>query len=89
MARTFSATWICRTERRAMNSCMLGYATQSELDAARADFFAGAEARRAEWERKELRKKEGEKFFREWWDLDERERIAAEKAQSSKTRRTG
>lgn len=38
--RTFSATWVCRTERRTMKSCMITYATREEQDTAREEWFS-------------------------------------------------
>ena len=70
MNRTFTATLFCRKEQRAMNSCMMIYATQEEQDAARAEWFATMDNRRQERERKEEKRKEDEKFWKEWWDKD-------------------
>ncbi|KAJ9623800.1 uncharacterized protein PV06_10295 [Exophiala oligosperma] len=39
--KTFSVAWTCRTEHRAMNSCMIQWATKAEEDAAREEWFAG------------------------------------------------
>lgn len=69
MNRTISATWACRTERLAMNSCMVSYATQEEQDAAREEWFSTRDERIRQREEKEKRKKEQEKFHREWWGL--------------------
>ena len=57
-----------------MNSCMLAHAGQQEEDKAREEFFATAMHRRTERQEKERNKAEQEKFHREWWDADERER---------------
>ncbi|KAL8702367.1 MAG: hypothetical protein Q9224_000014 [Gallowayella concinna] len=67
MNRTFSATWVCRQQRLAMKNCMKSHATQEEQDAAREEWFATMDDRRKEREAKEVRKKEQEKFQREWW----------------------
>ncbi|MDI1490253.1 MAG: hypothetical protein OHK93_001453 [Ramalina farinacea] len=72
--RTFSATWKCRQERLSMNGCMMAHAGQQEEDLAREEYFATADQRKAEREEKERKKAEQEKFFREWWDLDEKEK---------------
>ncbi|KAI9820126.1 MAG: hypothetical protein M1832_003833 [Thelocarpon impressellum] len=72
--RTISATWACRTERLAMNGCMIGHATREEQDRARAEWFATRETRRREREEKEAKRREQEKFYRDWWGLEERER---------------
>ncbi|KIW12627.1 hypothetical protein PV08_09905 [Exophiala spinifera] len=44
--RTFSVAWTCRAEHRAMNSCMIQFATKAEEDAAREEWFAGVLERR-------------------------------------------
>lgn len=67
--RTFSATWICRQQRLAMNNCMISHAGQKEHDAAREEWFATRDERRREREEKEKRRKEQEKFHRAWWGL--------------------
>ncbi|KAI9885861.1 MAG: hypothetical protein M1823_002340 [Watsoniomyces obsoletus] len=67
--RTFTATWMCRTERLAMNTCMVAHATLQEQDAAREEWFALRMVRRREREEKEKKRKEQEKFHREWWGL--------------------
>lgn len=61
---------MCRKQQKAMNACMMQYATQAEQDAAREEWFATIDKRREEKERKEIKKKEDEKFWREWWDKD-------------------
>lgn len=67
--RTISATWACRKQRLAMNSCMIQYASQKEQDAAREEWFATMDLRRLEMEEKNRQKAEAEKFFKEWWDI--------------------
>lgn len=49
-----------------MNTCMLQFATQAEQDAAREEWFATRDLRRKEREDKEEKRKEQEKFHREW-----------------------
>ncbi|KAL2054192.1 hypothetical protein ABVK25_005333 [Lepraria finkii] len=70
--RTFSATWVCRQQRLAMNSCMVAHASQKEQDAAREEWFATMDDRRKAREEKGKKKAEAEKFYREWWDLDKK-----------------
>ncbi|KAJ5798691.1 uncharacterized protein N7503_006196 [Penicillium pulvis] len=48
--RTVTATWICRTQRLAMNSCMVAHANPEEEDRAREDWFATHEERRRQKE---------------------------------------
>ncbi|KAA6416371.1 MAG: hypothetical protein FRX48_01091 [Lasallia pustulata] len=69
MNRTISATWACRSERLAMNSCMVLHATQQEQDAAREEWFATIDVRARQRAEKEKKRKEQEKFHREWWGL--------------------
>ncbi|KAK2768323.1 hypothetical protein FQN54_000176 [Arachnomyces sp. PD_36] len=44
--RTISATWVCRQQRLAMNSCMVAHAKPEEEDRAREEWFAGRDERR-------------------------------------------
>ncbi|KAF2435367.1 hypothetical protein EJ08DRAFT_645668 [Tothia fuscella] len=77
--KTFTATFVCRPQRRAMNSCMVQYATQDEQDRAREEWFATRDVRKKEREDKETRRKEQEAFHREWWGLDEQGRKILER----------
>lgn len=70
MNHTFTATILCRKEQKAMNTCMMKYANQAEHDAAREEWFATIDQRKAEREKKEEKRKIDEKFWREWWDKD-------------------
>jgi COX assembly protein 1 len=69
-SRTFTATFMCRAQQKAMNTCMMQYATQAEHDAAREEWFATIDKRREQREQKEAKRIEDEKFWREWWDKD-------------------
>ena len=51
--RTVTATWVCRSQRLAMNGCMISHATPSEEDRAREEWFATFQ------ERKKARQEEG------------------------------
>ncbi|CAI7641517.1 unnamed protein product [Penicillium bialowiezense] len=44
--RTITATWVCRQQRLAMNSCMIAHAKPEEEDRAREEWFAGIGERR-------------------------------------------
>ncbi|KAA8651625.1 hypothetical protein EYZ11_004890 [Aspergillus tanneri] len=44
--RTVTATWVCRTQRLAMNSCMVAHAKPEEEDRAREEWFATHDERR-------------------------------------------
>ncbi|KAI9703473.1 MAG: hypothetical protein M1820_005777 [Bogoriella megaspora] len=72
--QTYLSTIRCRAQHRAMNACMLTYATQDEQDAARAEWFATVEKRKTEREEKEAKRRESERKHREWWGLDEQGR---------------
>lgn len=61
---------MCRGPQKAMNTCMMQYATQDEQDAAREEWFATMDLRRKEREEKEEKRKMDEVFWREWWDKD-------------------
>jgi len=69
LGKTFTAPFSCREQNRAMNNCMVKHATQDEQDAAREEWFASRLKRQMEREAKEARRKEQEKFHREWWGL--------------------
>ncbi|OWP02275.1 hypothetical protein B2J93_1237 [Marssonina coronariae] len=74
LGRTFTAPFRCRPQNRAMNSCMVAHATQAEQDAAREEWFGLRLKRQREREAKEERRKEQEKFHREWWGLPQDDR---------------
>ncbi|CDM34709.1 hypothetical protein DTO013E5_3369 [Penicillium roqueforti] len=77
--RTVTATWVCRQQRLAMNSCMVAHAKPEEEDRAREEWFAGYEERRRAREddlaRVEKRRAEVIRMMRE----DEARTRAAEK----------
>jgi COX assembly protein 1 len=53
---------------------MIAHATQGEQDAAREEWFATRLKRQIEREKKEERRREQERFHREWWGLPLEER---------------
>lgn len=73
MGRTLSIPFVCRTQHRLMNSCMVSRATQAEQDAAREEWFAQRLERQRERERKARKKAGQEEFLREWWGLPEKD----------------
>lgn len=77
--RTFTVSFACRDQHRAMNSCMKLHATPAEHDAAREEWFAGRMERHRQRERKARRAMEQERFLREWWGLPEKDREAVMK----------
>ncbi|KAL9053817.1 MAG: hypothetical protein Q9162_004536 [Coniocarpon cinnabarinum] len=72
--RTLSITWVCREQRKAMESCMVGYATRDEEDRAREEWFAKVGERRRKKEEEERWKEGQRQKKREWWAEYERER---------------
>jgi COX assembly protein 1 len=69
LGRTFTAPFKCRARNREMNTCMVAHATPAEQDAAREEWFATRLKRQKEREAREERRKEQERFHREWWGL--------------------
>lgn len=45
LGRTFTVSFACRTQRQAMNSCMIAKASREEEDLAREEYFAGRDER--------------------------------------------
>ena len=70
--KTFTATFSCRTQQKAMNNCMNQHATRAEEDAAREEWFATMDSRREERLAKEKKRVEDEKFWKDWWDKDKK-----------------
>ncbi len=72
LGRTITVTFVCRDEHRAMNTCMIAHATEKERDAAREEWFATRLKRQMA---REDRRREQEKFHKEYWGLplDDRE----------------
>jgi COX assembly protein 1 len=71
-----------------MNSCMLLYQGQDELDAARAEWFQLAGERRRAREERERAVEEGRKKHKEWWGLDEEGKLQGKKLEEG-VRREG
>lgn len=65
--RTMSIMWRCRNERKAMESCMVGFATRAEEDAAREEWFAKVGERRRKREEEERWKEQQREKKSEWW----------------------
>ncbi|EHK96293.1 hypothetical protein M7I_8000 [Glarea lozoyensis 74030] len=68
-AAEIKAPFKCRAQNRLMNACMVQHANQTEQDAAREEWFATRLKRQRDREKREERRKEQEKFHREWWGL--------------------
>ncbi|KAF1966660.1 hypothetical protein BU23DRAFT_544139 [Bimuria novae-zelandiae CBS 107.79] len=73
--RTFTMIYACRPQKLAMNTCMLQYQGQAELDAARAEWFALAGERKREKEERARLIEESKQRHKEWWGLDERGKL--------------
>ncbi|KAH6692635.1 cytochrome c oxidase biogenesis protein Cmc1 like-domain-containing protein [Plectosphaerella plurivora] len=86
MGRTLSIPFVCRTQHRAMNSCMVSRATQAEQDAAREEWFAQRLERQRERERKARKKAGQEEFLREWWGLPEKDEETRRREEEKLTR---
>ncbi|TEA18895.1 hypothetical protein C8034_v010822 [Colletotrichum sidae] len=71
--RTFTVSFVCREQLRAMNGCMKTHATPAAHDAAREEWFAKRLERQKERERKAVKKAQQEDFIREWWGLPEKD----------------
>ncbi|PYI00930.1 hypothetical protein BO78DRAFT_434033 [Aspergillus sclerotiicarbonarius CBS 121057] len=76
--RTITATWVCREQRLAMNSCMVLHAKPEEEDRAREEWFATHEERRRVKEEEVARvEKRREEVIRMMRADDERRKNAA------------
>lgn len=73
--------YACRAPRLAMNSCMLQYQNQDELDAARREWFALAGERKAQREEHQRKLEDARHKHKEWWNLDERGRTVGRAAE--------
>jgi hypothetical protein len=74
--KTFSVTFACKPEHRAMNNCMKLRATREEHDAAREEWFAMRQERQKKREHKAKVAAAQEEFMREWWGLPEDVRLS-------------
>ncbi|EQL02391.1 Cytochrome c oxidase biogenesis protein [Ophiocordyceps sinensis CO18] len=79
LGRTFSVSFACRAEHRAMNGCMKLHATQQEHDAAREEWFALRLERQRQREHKAKVALAQEDFMREWWGLPEDVRLSRQR----------
>lgn len=76
--RTVTATWVCRQQRLAMNSCMVAHASREEEDRAREEWFATHEERRRAKEEELVRvEKRREQVIRMMREDEERTRQQA------------
>ncbi|RCI12332.1 hypothetical protein L249_0684 [Ophiocordyceps polyrhachis-furcata BCC 54312] len=85
--RTFSISFACRTEHRAMNNCMNSHATRQEEDAAREEWFALRLQRRRRREHEARVAAAQEDFMHDWWGLSNDVRLSQQ--QTKKTAKKG
>lgn len=79
LGRTFTVSYACRAENRAMNNCMVKHATPAEHDAARVEWFSmRLERQRAREEHQKVARAQ-EEFMKEWWGLPEDVRLSRQK----------
>lgn len=64
-----------------MNSCMLQYQGQDEMDKARAQWFQLAGERREKREEHARKLEEARRQHKEWWGLDEQGKLQGKKAE--------
>lgn len=64
-----------------MNACMLQYQNQSELDAARQEWFQLAGERKKAREEHQRRLEDARTKHKEWWNLDENGRVQGRKVE--------
>ncbi|KAF2476116.1 uncharacterized protein BDR25DRAFT_212392 [Lindgomyces ingoldianus] len=81
LGRTITMVWACRAQKLAMNSCMVQYQGQEELDKARAEWFQLAGERKRMREEKERELQEARRLHKEWWALDERGKLQGKRAE--------
>lgn len=79
--------WACRAQKLAMNSCMIQYQGQDELDKARAEWFQLAGERKRAREERERKVEEGRRKHQEWWGLDEEGRLRGNRQDEGQGRR--
>ncbi|KAJ6442582.1 Cytochrome c oxidase biogenesis protein [Purpureocillium lavendulum] len=79
LGRTFSVSFACRAEHRAMNGCMMLHATPEEHDAAREEWFAMRLERQRKREHDRNVAAAQEEFIREWWGLPEDVRLSRQR----------
>lgn len=89
LGRTFTVSFACRAEHRAMNGCMARHATTEEHDAAREEWFAMRLQRQREREKSKKVAHAQEEFMREWWGLPEDVRLSRQKEMEARGERVG
>ncbi|KAL6708883.1 hypothetical protein ACN47E_002290 [Coniothyrium glycines] len=82
LGRTFTMIYACRQPRLKMNSCMLQYQNQEELDKARAEWFTLASTRRAQRLEHARKLEDARHKHKEWWNLDDQGRTVGRRAES-------
>lgn len=80
--RTFTMVWACRDQKLTMNTCMLRYQGQDEMDKARAQWFQLAGERKQKREEHQQQLEEARRKHKEWWNLDETGKLQGKKAET-------
>ncbi|KAK0391718.1 hypothetical protein NLU13_1217 [Sarocladium strictum] len=89
LGRTFTVSYACRAQNRAMNNCMVLHATPAEHDAAREEWFSQRlERQRAREQHKKVALAQ-EEFMKEWWGLPEDVRLSRQREMESRGERVG
>ncbi|KAI8933647.1 hypothetical protein NX059_009370 [Plenodomus lindquistii] len=81
LGRTITMIYACRAPRLAMNSCMLQYQNQDELDAARREWFSLAGERKKAREEYQRALEDARHKHKEWWSLDDEGRLRGKRAE--------
>ncbi|KAJ4292820.1 hypothetical protein N0V90_009483 [Kalmusia sp. IMI 367209] len=84
--RTFTMIYACREQKLAMNSCMIQYQGQDELDKARAEWFALAGERKRAREERERLIEDSRRKHKEWWGLDEEGKLQGKRLEKDDKR---
>ncbi|RDA95537.1 hypothetical protein CP533_1282 [Ophiocordyceps camponoti-saundersi (nom. inval.)] len=82
--RTFSISFACRTEHRAMNNCMNSHANRREEDAAREEWFALRLQRRRRREHEARVAAAQEEFMHDWWGLSNDVRLSQQQTKKKR-----
>ncbi|KAH7086096.1 cytochrome c oxidase biogenesis protein Cmc1 like-domain-containing protein [Paraphoma chrysanthemicola] len=84
LGRTFTMIYACRAPRLAMNSCMLQYQNQDELDKARQEWFQLAGERKRQREEHQRKLEDARSKHKEWWNLDETGHLQGKKLEAER-----
>ncbi|KAH7112457.1 cytochrome c oxidase biogenesis protein Cmc1 like-domain-containing protein [Dendryphion nanum] len=79
--RTVTMVWACRDQKIAMNSCMIQFQGQDEMDKARREWFKLAGERRRLKEEAAAKLEDARRKHKEWWNLDEQGKLQGKRAE--------